>query len=270
MDGQRHAAGRPFPADGTGAQTTFFDLFSILGAFADPLEPNESRDFAVAALLGADNTYVQPALTLHSATDVDVFRVIALHTGKLDVEIEFSELIADIQVVAQDRYGNTIATGAQTTLQPGSSVETLTIPVVQGQSYFVRVADPGAPNRFAPQSRYGLTVVNRAAPVPFALDLTAASDTGRNDADDVTNDAAAASCCGSTRPPSPGCRSRRLWTRRCSTTPRGSRSACSPMACSRGPRDGDHSRHVRVHVPRRHPRRRPQLPDGAGLHRRPV
>lgn len=178
----------PFPSDGAGAQTTMFDLFSMLGAFPDPLEPNESRDFAVAALLGADSSYVQPDLTLHSATDVDFFRVIALHTGKLDVEIEFNELIADIQVTAQDKFGTVVATGTQATQQSGSTVEQLTIPVVQGQTYFVRVADPAAPNTLAPQSTYGLTIVNRAAPVPFALDLVASSDSGRNDADNVTND----------------------------------------------------------------------------------
>ncbi len=178
----------PFPADGAGAQTTLFDLFSMRGAFADPLEPNESIDSAVAALLGANNTYVQPNLTLHTATDVDFFRVVALHTGKLDIEIEFNELIADLRVVAQDRFGTTVATGAQTTSRPGSSFERLTIPVVDGQSYYIEVFDPNAPNTFAPQSTYGLTVVNRAAPIPFAIDLVAASDSGRNDADNVTND----------------------------------------------------------------------------------
>lgn len=178
----------PFPADGAGAQTTMFDLFSMRGAFADGLEPNESIDSAVAALLGANNTYVQPNLTLHTASDVDFFRVIALHTGKLDVEIEFNELIGDVRVVAQDRFGTTVATGTQTTSRPGNSVERLTIPVVDGQSYYIEVFDPNAPNTFAPQSTYGLTIVNRPAPVPFAIDLVAASDSGRNDADNVTND----------------------------------------------------------------------------------
>jgi Big-like domain-containing protein len=178
----------PFPADGSGAQRTMFDLFSMRGAFPDGLEPNESRDSAVAALLGANNTYVQPNLTLHTATDVDFFRVVALNTGKLDVEIEFNELIADLRVLAIDRFGTTVATGAQTTSRPGNSVERLTIPVVDGQSYYIEVLDPNAPNTFAPQSTYGLTVVNRAAPVPFGIDLVAASDSGRDNADNVTND----------------------------------------------------------------------------------
>ena len=178
----------PFPANGAGAQTTMFDIFSMRGAFADALEPNESIDSAVAALLGANDTYVQPNLTLHTATDVDFFRVVALHTGKLDVEIEFNELIADLRVVAQDRFGTTVATGTQTTSRPGNSVERLTIPVVDGQSYYIEVFDPNAPSTFAAQSTYGVTIVDRAAPVPFGIDLVAASDSGRNDADNVTND----------------------------------------------------------------------------------
>jgi hypothetical protein len=178
----------PFPADGAGAQTTFFDLFSMLGAFPDPLEPNESIDFAVVAVLGPDDTYTVADQTLHSATDVDFFQVTALHTGKLDVEIEFNEVIAGLQVLAQDFNGNTVATGTTSTVQPGSSVARLTIPVVQGQNYFIEVLDPNAPNTLAPQATYDLKIVNRAAPVPFALDLLAASDTGRSDSDNVTND----------------------------------------------------------------------------------
>lgn len=178
----------PFPADGAGAQTTFFDLFSMAGAFPDQNEPNESIDFAVVAVLGPDDTFTVANQTLHTATDVDFFEVTALHTGKLDVEIEFNEVIAGLQVLAQDFNGNTVATSATTTVQPGSSVARLTIPVVQGQNYFIEVLDPNAPNTLAPQATYDLKIVNRAAPVPFALDLLASSDTGRFDSDNVTND----------------------------------------------------------------------------------
>lgn len=178
----------PFPSDGAGAQTTLFDLFSMSGAFPDRLEPNESIDFAVVAALGSDNTYNEPRLSLHSSTDVDFFKVVALHTGKLQVEIEFNEVIADLEVRVRDAAGNILATGTMTTFQTGSSVEMLAIPVVQGEIYFVEAFDPGAPNTFAPQSLYDLTIINRPAPVPFELDLRVASDSGRNDADDVTND----------------------------------------------------------------------------------
>ena len=186
--GNATAPAAPFPADGAGAQTTLFDLFSMLGVFADRLEPNESRDFAVVAALGANDTYNEKSLSLHTATDVDFFKVAALHTGKLEVDVSYNERIAGLQVRVHDTSGDVIATSTRTTVQTGSSIEKVVIPAVQGQLYFVEVLDPNAPNTVAPQSLYDLTIVNRAAPVPFGLDLQAASDSGRNDADDVTND----------------------------------------------------------------------------------
>lgn len=186
----------PFPADGAGAQRTYFDLFSLDGAYPDRWEPNESIDFAVAAALGSDDTYNQSRLTLHSATDVDFFKVVALHTGKLEVEIEFNEQINDLDLRVRDRYGNIVATGDPSTTQTGSSQEMLALPVVQGEIYFVQVCDhnaaacnpddPNATGSFPPQSTYDLTIVNRRAPVPFELDLT--TDTGSDDSDDLTSD----------------------------------------------------------------------------------
>ena len=178
----------PFPSDGTGGMLTYFDLFSMAGAFPDRLEPNESIDFAVVAALGADNTYNEPNLSIHSATDVDFFKVIALHTGKLEVEIEFNEVIAELQVLIQDANGNEIAAGAMNTIQIGSSVAMRAIPVVQGETYFVEVIDSNAPNEFPPQSSYDLTIVNRAAPIPTGIDLLASSDSGHDNSDDLTND----------------------------------------------------------------------------------
>ncbi len=186
--------GPPFPSNGAGAQTTFFDLFSMLGAFPDRFEPNESRDFAVVAALGSDDIYNEPRLSIHSATDVDFFKVTALHTGKLEVEIEFNERINNLNVRARDRFGNVVVTGTMTTLRPGSSLAMLATSVVQGEIYFVEVCDrnaavcnPNAPGTFAPQSTYDLTIINRRAPVPFELDLRASSDTGSDD-DDMTSD----------------------------------------------------------------------------------
>jgi plastocyanin len=173
--------------DGLNDQAIFFDLLSILGAFPDRFEPNESTDFAVVASLGADDTYNQARLSIHSATDVDFFKLMALHTGKLQVEIEFNELINDLNAQALDRFGNVVVTGTMTTLQPGSSLASLAIPVVEGEIYFVEVFDPNAPGAFAPQSTYDLTIINRPAPVPFGLDLVAASDSGMSSSDDLTN-----------------------------------------------------------------------------------
>ncbi|MER7178360.1 Ig-like domain-containing protein [Streptomyces hyaluromycini] len=181
------------PAQGN--QTTYFDVFSLLGAFPDAFEPNESIDTAVATALGTRNRVTKPRLTLHSATDVDFFRVEPRRTGHLQAEIAFNEVISRLQVRAYDKFGNKVATGTVATTRPGSSTSRLAIPVVEDQPYFIAVSDAGIadPTRPGdasptdpPQATYDLTVVNRAAPEPFGLDLTRKSDSGRYDNDDVT------------------------------------------------------------------------------------
>ena len=175
------------PPAATAPQTTFFDLFSMLGAFADTFEPNEAIEAAVVATLGADNAYHERRLTLHTASDVDFFQVNALQSGKLEITLSFNERVADLAVRAFDSDGTQIGTGSQTTFRAGNSVELLTMPVVQGRTYFVEVLDP-APASTPYQSTYDLSIVNREAPVPFTLDLLAASDTGLSTFDNVTSD----------------------------------------------------------------------------------
>ena len=164
-----------------------FDLFSMLGIFPDAFEPNESIESAVVATLGSDNTYHQRRLTLHSASDVDLFQVIALDSGKLEMTLAFNERIADLAVRVRDSDGTVVANGSQTTVRTGNTVELITIPAVQGRTYFVEVLDP-APAATPYQTTYDLTIVNRAAPVPFGLDLVASSDTGTSNSDNVTSD----------------------------------------------------------------------------------
>lgn len=180
----------------SGAQTIYFDVFSTVGAFPDALEPNESTDTAVAAGLGSDDRYNERRLTLHTATDVDFFRLEPRHTGHLRAQIDFSEVISDLQVRAYDRYGNQVATGTVTNTTTGSSKSELAIPVVKDVPYFVAVSDAGvtdptqpgdASPTDPPEATYDLTVVNRAAPEPTAIDLLRASDSGRSDNDDVTD-----------------------------------------------------------------------------------
>jgi hypothetical protein len=176
----------PFPSNGAGLQTTF-DLFSMVAAYPDRLEPNEAIDFSAVAALGADDTYNEQTLSLHSATDVDFFKVVAMNTGKLRAEIEFNEIVASLQIQAIDRYGNTVGSGTITTLQTGSSVNAVTIPVIAGEIYFFQVFDPNAPNTFPPQISYDMSIINTGVPAPFGLDLVAASDSGMSDFDNITN-----------------------------------------------------------------------------------
>ncbi|MEX0784630.1 MAG: Ig-like domain-containing protein [Dehalococcoidia bacterium] len=178
----------PFPSDGAGVQTTYFDVFSMLGAFPDSFEPNESIDFAVVATLGSDSRYNQQRLSLHTATDIDFFKITPIHTGMLEVAIDYNEVIADTRVRLLDQSGDVIAAGAITTPTPGSSTRSVTVPVVQGQTYFVEVSNPTSPASIPPQSTYDLSIVNTPAPVPFAIDLVAGSDSGSSNTDDLTND----------------------------------------------------------------------------------
>jgi hypothetical protein len=175
------------PPGASGAQTIYFDLFSMLGAFPDQFEPNEAIESAVVATLGSDDTYHQRRLTLHSATDVDFFQVMALASGKLEITLAFNERVADLLVRARDSDGTVVATGSPTTVRTGNTIEFVTLPVVQGHSYFIEVLEP-APLSTPYQTTYDLTVVNRAAPVPFGLDLVASSDSGLSSSDNVTND----------------------------------------------------------------------------------
>jgi hypothetical protein len=171
------------PPAPTGQQIVL-DPFSILGAIADRFEPNDSLQPGVATDLGAHASYNQPGLTIHTDTDEDFFKVTALTTGKLDVQIAMTGRIADLDVQIRDAFNNAIATstlGADT-----SNTEQLTIPVVAGQAYFVRVlAEPG---QIPPFNVYNLNMTNTPAPVPFQLALAPGSDTGQDEHDNVTND----------------------------------------------------------------------------------
>ncbi|MGW4689483.1 Ig-like domain-containing protein [Streptomyces sp. NPDC004244] len=182
-------------AQAQGAQTTYFDVFSTLSAFPDRAEPNESIDAAVAAALGSDDRFNRARLTLHTATDVDFFRIEPRHTGHVTAEITFNEVVSPLLVRAYDKYGTLVATGTGATTRPGTSTSRLAVPVVRDEPYFLAVtgrdvADPSRPGDASPtdppQAVYDLAVANRAAPEPFGLDLRRESDSGRFDNDDVT------------------------------------------------------------------------------------
>lgn len=171
------------PTAAAGNQTTYFDAFTILGAFPDVMEPNDSWDPGVASVLGADGTYLQRNLTIHSDTDEDWFKVVALSTGELSFTIDYNSRFADLDIQVRDKFNNVIATS--TAGLDTNNVESIVIPAVAGQAYFVRVfAEPG---QVPPLNTYDLTIVNTAAPVPFGLTLAAASDTGASSSDRVTN-----------------------------------------------------------------------------------
>jgi hypothetical protein len=172
------------PTAATGNQTTYFDSFSILAAFPDALEPNDSWNPGVASVLGADGTYHNPDLTIHSDTDEDWFKVVALSTGELFFTIDYNSRYADLDIQVRDKFNNIVKTS--TAGLDTNNTESIFIPAVAGEAYFVRVfAEPG---QVPPINTYDLGIINTPAPVPFALVLAAGSDTGTS-GDNITKNA---------------------------------------------------------------------------------
>jgi len=167
----------------SGGQTTYFDAFSILGAFPDAMEPNDAWDPGVASVLGIFGSYNQQNLTIHSDTDEDFFKVVALASGKLFVRITYNGRLSDLDIQVRDKFNNVVATS--TGGPDTNNIETLIIPAVAGEAYFVRVfAEPG---QAPPINVYDLDIVNTPAPTPLGLVLAPGSDTGIDPADGVTN-----------------------------------------------------------------------------------
>lgn len=164
-------------------QAMMFDVFSIDAAFADRFEPNDSIQPGVPTDLGAHATYSQPELTIHTELDEDFFRVTALATGKLRFELSQNARLADLDLQVRDKFNQ--AAGTSSTALDSNGTEAVTIPVVAGENYYVRVfAQAG---EFPATAVYDLNIVNTAAPVPFSIALTPGSDTGWYPNDNVTN-----------------------------------------------------------------------------------
>ncbi|MCP4853121.1 MAG: calcium-binding protein, partial [Fuerstiella sp.] len=130
--------------------------------------------------------------------DNDFYQFVAAETGTLDIQVYFEEVGTlangraglpgdgnlDVQLYDSDGAPASIGTGTALVDPAGNTIgERVTIPVIRNQTYFARVVgnDPTAVNV------YNLTAINVPAPVPQLVDLTAATDSGRHDGDDVTN-----------------------------------------------------------------------------------
>ena len=187
----------------------------ILGP--DLYESNEFR--TTAAFLGSgsninvDNLAIFPNSSEHVGVpqDTDYFRVVAHTTGTLDVQVYFEDLNGlvpgdgDLNLAVLDSDGTIIAgTGAAATSATfgtdegaGDSDERIRIPVVQGETYYIRVFGGSVDV----VNGYSMTIINDPAPVPYALELQdtpvgddtlnnlpSNSDTGRSEFDNITRD----------------------------------------------------------------------------------
>ncbi len=162
---------------------------------SDPFEANDSRlnarHLGAGATTNVDPT-IDPGVNVPGfPADQDWYRFVAAETGVLDVQAFYStvETLANgrtglpgsgrLTMEILDAAGNSIASSS-----PAAGDARLTIPAVRNEIYFVRFfgATDDAINV------YNFSVINVPAPVPQVVDLQAGSDSGRNDADDITND----------------------------------------------------------------------------------
>jgi subtilisin-like proprotein convertase family protein/Ca2+-binding RTX toxin-like protein len=173
----------------------------------DPFEWNDSQNLATylgsGAVINVDPTIDPgPELNFNLPADQDYYRLVAETTGTLDIQVYFRQLASvpsgrpglpgdgDLEIQVLDAGGTAVAGFG---LNDMDDDERIRIPVVQGQSYYLRVLGAAAAI-----NSYNLTIVNHAPPVPFDLELDDAvidgvapegSDTGRSNHDNITLDA---------------------------------------------------------------------------------
>ena len=159
------------------ASTDVIEAFDVPPPVADRFEPNDTLETATP--LGSIPEVTLRDLTIHSDADVDYFKVTANQTGKLIVNSLFEVTNGDLVLEVRDMHDNVIARSSTS-----NDNETIVIPVVSQEMYFVRVF--GLNDAV---NQYTLEVENFAAPVPSGIHLDPASDTGMSEMDNKTADA---------------------------------------------------------------------------------
>jgi hypothetical protein len=157
-----------------------YDTFVSLKPFSLPDRFETNDTLLRATLLGSESQITLPDLTIHNSIDVDNFKVTAAHTGKLIINAFFDDSLGDLNIEVRD-IDNNIVTSSNST----DDDERLVLPVISQEAYFLRVFGANGNT-----NGYSLEIENFAAPIPIAIDLAAADDTGTNDTDNVTSVAA--------------------------------------------------------------------------------
>ncbi len=125
--------------------------------------------------------------------DQDYYRVVAQNTGTLDFQVYFnlydSALFpagGNLNIQVLDVNGNIIATGAPANFgSVGTTMNArIRIPVVQGQTYYLRVfgANTDGSQNASVVNGYNFTVVNTALAAPGVIDLSSAVPNGEPNA----------------------------------------------------------------------------------------
>lgn len=156
------------------APVNFTSIETLIAS--DEFENNDS--IATSTILGSESEIILRDLSIHNATDQDFFRVTANETGKLFVRSMFTHAVGNLDLQIRGAAGELIQSANSVT-----NDETLVIPVVQGEDYFVRIFGAGGAI-----GNYALEIENFAVPVPTNIFLDPSSDSGMSASDAVTSD----------------------------------------------------------------------------------
>lgn len=172
----------------------------------DPFEANNT--LPNATFLGSGPTVnVDPTIdpggipAFNIPGDNDFYQFVAQETGTLDLQIYFEpigtlangraglpaggELVANVL----DSNGVPVSIATASNLLDPNAIkigERVTVPVVRNQTYYLRVQGQTV-GGVSGINVYNFTAITVAAPIPELVDLQAASDSGRNNTDDITN-----------------------------------------------------------------------------------
>lgn len=178
-----------------GALTRADHTARLVQFLSDPFEVNGAADndsLVLATYLGSGATInIDP--TIAPAGDVDIYQFVAAKTGTMDFQVYFEQNVGlpglgDLDIQVLDGSGDVIASSLSST-----DNERIRIPVVQGQSYYLKVFGASG----VAINTYEMSVINDAPPVPFGIELNDTqttppsvtnSDTGRSQFDNVTAD----------------------------------------------------------------------------------
>jgi len=173
----------------------------------DPFESNNT--LPNATFLGAGPTInVDPTidpgglvLPFPVPGDNDFFQFVAQETGTLDLQLYFEPigtlangragLPADGELLAtvldSDGAPVSIATASDLNDPTGAKIgERVTVPVVRNNTYYLRVEGQANAAGLTGINVYNFTAITTPAPIPELVDLQAATDSGRNNTDDIT------------------------------------------------------------------------------------
>jgi len=134
-------------------------------------------------ILGSEPTLIRPDEFIN-INQVNRYQYIAHSTGKTVVRIDFLHLLGDLDLEVRDEDGNLLALG--NTSSADQNFEEVLLPMVGQERYFINVIAVDFDDDIG--QSYALEVENFPAPVPTGVHLDPASDSGRSNTDNLTND----------------------------------------------------------------------------------